>query len=72
MFEKSRSGAIESAKSLLDASVSMGLNISQFSRRIAEDSSHSEDYAPVRMSYGSYCGGDVSVGGGEPVWYLQL
>ena len=67
MFGINKSSAIESAKSLLDASVSMGLNISRVSRRIGDGPSIASDCVPVRMSYGSYCGGDVSIGGGEPL-----
>ena len=60
----------EPESDVADASISMGLNIYRYSRKIAASSKTTEKPAcsnGIRTSYGFYQGGDVSTGGGDLV-----
>lgn len=50
-----------------EASVSLGLNIYRFSKRNIEKNTQPSVHKTVTLPYGSYMGGDISTGGGEPV-----
>lgn len=55
------------AASSAETSVSLGLNIYRFSKRNIEKTTNLSVHKTVTLPYGSYMGGDISIGGGEPV-----